>query len=116
MPVICAYFESSVAWVFIHLHNARVCFLCVRIKSETDMACTCMQETLATEEISVPDIAARTEFAENGNAWLFTYELERERQDFCYNILAKKWAGVLGGFDIYTRTHCTVAITSLRID
>lgn len=73
-------------------------------------------ETLATEEISVADVAARTEFAENGNAWLFTYELERERQDFCYNILEKKWAGVLGGFDIYTRTHCTVAITSLRID
>lgn len=73
-----------------------------------------MQESLITEEIPVPEIVARTGFEENGNVWSFVYELERARQDFCYDILAKKWAAVLGGFDVYTRSHCSVAMNFIR--
>jgi hypothetical protein len=74
-----------------------------------------MQDTLATDEIS--PTALRVELMEpTGNVWLFANELDVVRADFCYNLLAPKWAGVLSGFDVYTRSHCVVAITSLRIE
>jgi hypothetical protein len=78
-------------------------------------ACLCMQDTLDTDQISVPELAGRL-LVPTGNVNLFTNELDIVRADFCYNLLAPKWAGVLGGFDVYTRSHCVVAITSLRID
>ena len=69
---------------------------------------------MATEDISVPELAA--DLLGGGNVWLFTNQLDNVRADYCYDLLAPKWAGVLGGFDVYTRTHCTTAITALRID
>jgi hypothetical protein len=74
-----------------------------------------MQDTLATDEIS-PTAFVEELLLPTGNVWLFTNELDVVRADFCYNLLAPKWAGVLAGFDVYTRSHCVVAITSLRIE
>ncbi|NJR42542.1 MAG: hypothetical protein HC767_07615 [Akkermansiaceae bacterium] len=74
-----------------------------------------MQETLATDQISVPELAAKL-LVPTGNVWLFTNELDYVRAEFCYNLLAPKWAGVLAGFDVYTRPNCVVAITYLRLE
>jgi hypothetical protein len=74
-----------------------------------------MQETLATTEISPAELAEML-LVPTGNVFLFTNQLDVVRGDFCYNLLAPKWAGVLGAFDVYTRSHCTAVIDSLRLD
>jgi glyoxylase-like metal-dependent hydrolase (beta-lactamase superfamily II) len=50
------------------------------------------------------------------NVWLLFNEVGIQRNEYCYNLLAPKWAGVLGGFDVFTRTHCQVAITWTRLE
>jgi hypothetical protein len=74
-----------------------------------------MQDTLATDEISQPELAAKL-LVPTGNVLLFANELDIVRSDFCYNLLAPKWAGVLAAFDVYTHSHCVTAIDSVFVE
>jgi glyoxylase-like metal-dependent hydrolase (beta-lactamase superfamily II) len=58
-------------------------------------------------------IAGETGFE---NSWLFfdTY-LDAVAQE-CTNLTLKKWLGELGGVDIFTFSHCSVVVESLRVD
>lgn len=74
--------------------------------------------TLANEELSIPAVAAGIvpKLGTADNVYTLINEQQILQAEFCYQLLAPKWAARLGGFDVWTRGHCRTVVFQLSLE
>jgi hypothetical protein len=63
----------------------------------------------ALDAVSFADTFAAVPSQYQNNAWVLFNQYQRQLFEICYDKLVAKWGAVLGGVDVYGRSHCEKA-------
>lgn len=67
-------------------------------------------------DIGVEELYEELFVSTGGNAWLFQNQLDQIRAEMCFEQVLPKYGGLLGGFDVFTRAHCILAMNFLQFE